>query len=155
MKWQTDHFSPSAFTPSRFCYGPSPLRGAKTHVSLWPITSSLFFEKLMPTRIARPLLFLLARSTHTVLARQIEYLHAENEVLRSKLPKSIRTTQAERNRLIKLGKPLGSTLKDLLSIVTYATFMGWINKAEGKRPEPKPTGRPPLHEDLLPQNIIV
>src|SRR5258708_215576 len=101
----------------------------------------------MPTRIAQPLLFLLARTTHSVLARHIEFLHAESEMLRSKLPKNIRTTQAERNLLIKLGKPLGPDLKDLISIVTYATFMGWIRNVDGKKPEPQPTGRPPLHED--------
>ena len=34
---------------------------------------------------------------------QIEYLKAENRILRSKLPKRITVTTAERARLVKLG----------------------------------------------------
>ncbi len=72
----------------------------------------------MPTRFINPLLFMLARTTHSNLAQQIEYLKAENQILRSRLPKHIRTTKPERQHLLKLGKPLGNAVKQLLSIVS-------------------------------------
>ncbi|MBE7466253.1 MAG: transposase [Planctomycetes bacterium] len=90
----------------------------------------------MPTRILQPLLFLLAKSTHSALAQQIEYLKAENEILRAKLPKKLRTTPSERQRLIRAGKPLGAKLKALISVVCYTTFLSWQrqdSKTYGRR----------------------
>ncbi len=52
---------------------------------------------------------LLAGATEKQLVRQVEYLKAENEILRSKLPNQITVTTAERERLIKLGKAVCST----------------------------------------------
>lgn len=60
-------------------------------------------------RLFQPLLFLLARSTEHELRRQIEFLKAENEVPRKRVPKQrIFLTKAERERLIKLGKAIGA-----------------------------------------------
>ncbi len=50
----------------------------------------------MPTRFINPLLLLLVTANRGHLAKQIQYLKAENEVLRARLPKHIRTTPAER-----------------------------------------------------------
>ncbi len=40
-----------------------------------------------------PLLFILARATRQEMARQLQYLKIENEILRSKLPKQVPVTQ--------------------------------------------------------------
>lgn len=80
----------------------------------------------MPSRVLQPLLFLIARSTHSHLAQQVEFLKAENEILRSKLPKQVRTTVEERGRLLTLGRRLGSSVRDLISIVSFATFQRWM-----------------------------
>lgn len=46
---------------------------------------------------------ILANATHRELAAHIQYLKVENEILRSKLPKRITVTPAERARLLKFG----------------------------------------------------
>jgi len=74
---------------------------------------------------------LLAGATEKQLIRQVEYLKAENQILRSKLPTRITVTAAERERLVKLGKAVGSALKHLITIVSIRTFARWI--ATGKK----------------------
>jgi len=54
-----------------------------------------------------PLLLLLANSTEGNLAKQVEYLKAENAMLRKRLPKWLQTTAEERALLIKLGEAVG------------------------------------------------
>lgn len=49
------------------------------------------------------LLDVLAGSSQNDLRRQIQYLKAENEVLRSKIPGPVRMTAQERSRLARLG----------------------------------------------------
>jgi len=66
-----------------------------------------------------PLLVFLIHMTQSILLRQIAYLKAENQILRSRLPKQIRTTAAERSLLVRLGAPLGDAIHELLSIVSY------------------------------------
>jgi len=58
--------------------------------------------------IIHPLLTLLASLTRQELARQVTYLKAENQILRSKLPKRIELSNQERRRLVKHGKSLGA-----------------------------------------------
>lgn len=59
------------------------------------------------------------------LLRQLEFAQVQNEILRSKLPKRITVTPRERQRLIKYGKPLGTAIKELITIVTPRTFARW------------------------------
>jgi hypothetical protein len=40
-------------------------------------------------------------------------------------------TPAERQRLVKLGKPLGTAIRDLITIVTPRTFVRWVT-GEGR-----------------------
>jgi putative transposase len=94
-------------------------------------------------RFFRPLLLLIARLTDRELAAVVQYLKAENDVLRSKLPKVVKVTPQERQRLVKFGRPLGSAIRHLITIVSPRTFMRWLNappvihRAKSRRP-----GRP-------------
>ncbi|XZE19562.1 hypothetical protein SH449x_004885 [Pirellulaceae bacterium SH449] len=45
-----------------------------------------------------------ARSTEKELARQVSYLKAENQILRSRLPGRISLTEREKNRLVRFAK---------------------------------------------------
>ena len=96
---------------------------------------------------------MLASLTRQELARQVAYLKAENQLLRSKLPKRITLTDQQRRRLVKHGKPLGARLAGLISIVSYETFRKWVRRFEdapGHRRVP-PTakgGRPRIAESL-------
>jgi putative transposase len=85
--------------------------------------------------IVQSLLFLLANATDRELARQLQFLKVENEILRSKLPKRIHVSPAERNRLLKFGKNLGKAIYQLVSIVTPRTFLRWLkgDKRASKR----------------------
>ncbi len=97
----------------------------------------------MTARIFNPLFMLLARLTDPGLARAVQFLKAENEILRSKLPKRPRVTPRERTRLLKLGLPLGQAIKQLITIVTYRTFRRWASDGKkGKRRGPYKVGRP-------------
>jgi putative transposase len=54
------------------------------------------------------LLAILACSSRQEMARQIQYLKFENQILRSKLPKRITVTAAERAQLVKAGRKCSS-----------------------------------------------
>jgi len=75
--------------------------------------------------------------------RQIEYLRIENHILRTKCPKRITTTAAEKYQLLKHGLPLGGKIKKLISIVTYSTFRRWAtDKLTDKGKNKDRRGRP-------------
>lgn len=96
----------------------------------------------MKHRVLNPLFFLIARATHDELANQLQFLKVENEILRSKLPARVATTVAERRRLVRYGKPLGSAIKELINIVSPRTFARWVNRETAEPTQPKPRGRP-------------
>jgi len=80
----------------------------------------------------------------------VEYLKAENRLLRDRLPKRLRVTVQERRRLVKLGRPLGSAVRHLVTIVTPRTFALWLmgerQGATAKR-QRKP-GRPRTPDEI-------
>ncbi len=103
--------------------------------------------------IIHPLLTLLASLTRQELARQVEYLKAENQILRSKLPDRIQLSNQERRSLVKQGKKLGAKIMELISIVSYSTFRKWVRNVEDtptKRPKSKDgkSGRPRIEESI-------
>ena len=80
--------------------------------------------------IFQPLLFLLARSIEADLRRQNEFLKAEAEMLRCRVPKErIFLEPHERERLLKLGLALGPGVRHVITIVSYSTFRRWVRKA--------------------------
>lgn len=90
----------------------------------------------------QPLLFLLARSTADDLQKQIEFLKAENKLLRKRVPRQrIFLKPDERARLLKLGAELGPAIRHVITIVNYSTFRRWVRKDEGIVVKPR-RGRP-------------
>jgi len=86
--------------------------------------------------IFHPLLALIASVTDRELARYVEFLKEENKILRSRVPGQIHTKPHERDRLLKLGKPLGRAIEELLTIVSPSTFYRWLRDAGQKKRKP-------------------
>lgn len=92
------------------------------------------------------LLLLLAHATDKALARYVQFLKAENQILRSKLPRVVKVTPEERRRLVKFGRPLGPALKELISIVSPRTFFRRLDAEGGGEyapRKPRPSGTAP------------
>jgi putative transposase len=104
-------------------------------------------------RLFQPLLFFLAGCTEHELRRQIEFLKAENEMLRKRVPKQrIFLSTGERERLLKLGTAVGPGVAKLITIVHPRTYQRWIREkcAGGKG---KKMGRPKTLESI--REIVV
>ncbi len=104
-------------------------------------------------RILHPLFALLASVTRQDLARQVAYLKEENRMLRARLPERLVATDQEKRRLLRFGKKLGQQLKELISIVTYQSFLRWVREAEAAHAAKKATpkrkpGRPRTPDDI-------
>jgi putative transposase len=106
------------------------------------------------TRLLQPLFALFATTDDAKLRQMVEYLRAENRLLRSKLPDRITLTTREKNRLIKLGSAAGSAIRHLVTIVSYRTFCRWTAAVAGpplkkKRAAPaRKPGHPRTPEDI-------
>jgi putative transposase len=98
-------------------------------------------------RFVHPLLLLLARATQKELVKTVEYLKAENRMLRSKLPQCIDVTPAERAKLLKLGIRLGAKIKEVISIVHPRTFARWLSESKSGA-KPRKRGRPRKPEQI-------
>ena len=55
----------------------------------------------------------------------IDFLHAENKILRSKIDGPIKLTDYDRMLLIKHGMPLKDRLHEFISIVKPETILKW------------------------------
>ena len=91
-----------------------------------------------------PLLLLIARSTESELANQVEFLKAENRMLRRRLGKQIRPTEAEWAVLLRIGRALGTdVMRALISIVTYRSWQRRARQARVREGSPVPSRRSP------------
>ena len=92
----------------------------------------------------RRLLIPLARLLDARLSQQVEYLLAENRILRSKIQGPVRLDDRERRRLASLGVRLGRKLLEVLaSIAKPDTILHWHRRlVERKPPKPGRAGRP-------------
>ena len=86
-------------------------------------------------QIFHPLLALIASATDKELAKYVEFLKAENKILRERVPGQIHTKPSERERLLKLGKQLGRAIEELLTIVSPATFYRWVREEKNGKPK--------------------
>ena len=94
-------------------------------------------------RFFQSLLAVLAAATERQLARYVQFLEAENRMLRGRLPTRLVVTPQERRRLLKLGQPLGLALREMISIVSYPTFLRWVREAKpNKKRRTQKIGRP-------------
>ncbi|MEX2217223.1 MAG: integrase core domain-containing protein [Phycisphaerales bacterium] len=109
----------------------------------------------MPNLFNR-LLETLATARAADLRRQVQFLRAENEILKSRLKCRLRTTRQERIRLVRLGKPLGSAIHSLISIVTPATFVRWVNRLDRPAPARRRRKRPgrPRRPEAIRQLVL-
>ena len=98
-------------------------------------------------KLIHPLLMLIAQATEKELVLYIEYLKAENRILRSKLPKRVTVTPAERARLVALGVRLGSAIKEVITIVHPRTFARWVGQ-DSSAAKPRRRGRPLKPEEI-------
>jgi putative transposase len=95
------------------------------------------------------LLLLLATGSDRDLAQQLHYALVENRILRSKLPRTVPLSERERRRLMRFGRPLGSAIKDIITIVAPRTFARWLQRErQPGPPRPRRAGRPPTPDEL-------
>ena len=86
---------------------------------------------------------MLVCATRQELARQVQYLKVENQILRGRLPKRICIKPEERRQLVKAGRGLGQAIRELITIVKPATFLGWVNRERGPKAREKMSTRKP------------
>ena len=93
-------------------------------------------------------LSLLGKMVHSNLVRQIEYLKVENQIMRSKLGRRVVLTQAERQRLLKFGLPLGGDIRKFINIVHYSTFRKWVGSKSTVEKPIAERGRPKTAQEV-------
>ena len=103
----------------------------------------------------QPLLMLLARSTDSQLARQVEFLHAQNQMLRRRLTKRVRLSADEKRTLVTLGQAVGQKAARLLvNVVAYSTYRRYVGQVDTTLAGPSPQntkrkpGRPRTSEEI-------
>jgi len=104
--------------------------------------------------LMHPLLTLIANATEVEMAKYIEYLKVKNQILRDRLPKKLNTTETERDKLIKVGRQLGSKIKQLISIVSPRTFQRWIQADDEVKASKKTNGETTKRERLLVHAVL-
>src|SRR5262245_8931366 len=94
------------------------------------------------------LLHVLATATHRELVRQIQYLKVENAVLRGKIPGRVKVTLAERTTLTRYAREVGSSIRNLVTIVAPSTVLRWIREDGKPNQKSRSRGRPRKPEQI-------
>jgi putative transposase len=125
-------------------------RGAKSALRQCFYWESPLFIMASFRNIHTSLMLVIARSTEKELVRQVSYLKAENQILRSRLPDKISLTEREKNRLVRFAKKLGSALNELATIVHPRTIRRWIRESRSKNASRSKatSGRPRTAQDI-------
>jgi hypothetical protein len=70
-------------------------------------------------------------SADSQLARQVEFLHAQNRMLRRRLTKQVRLSPDEKALLVKLGQAVGrKAVGVLLTVVAYSTYRRYVGQVD-------------------------
>ena len=91
-------------------------------------------------KISHPLLAMIASGSDRELAKYVQFLKAENKILRSRIPGEIHTKPDEPQRLLEFGKTLGRAIEELITIVAAATFYRWCREENAGKPKTNPKG---------------
>jgi putative transposase len=91
-------------------------------------------------RTFQPLLAVLAAAIDRQLARYVQFLKEDNQILRGRLSKRLIFTPQEWRRLVKLGPLLGLAVHDLITSVTNPTYLCWVREANQQNQEEGPAG---------------
>jgi putative transposase len=134
---------------------PGRHAGCKCHVFPFD-TNDLAYgrDSIVAGRFFNPFLLLVARLTNKELVEAVQFLKVQNKILRSKLPRVVTTTRKEQKLLVKLGKALGAAVKELISIVSYRTYLRWKaaeKKGKGKGKDKKKA--PNKHPHRTPEEV--
>lgn len=93
------------------------------------------------------ILVVFASKFENLLAKQLQFMIVQTEIMRKRLPQQIHTTPEERALLLRYGQPIGMSIVDLIYIVTPKTFSRWEwEDKHGKKPRRK--GRPKITESI-------
>ncbi len=87
-------------------------------------------------------LLFLGHIVHSHLMHQIDYLKAENQILRSKAGKRVLLNPSEKRKILKYGLPLGGNIRYFIGIVSYSTFRRWVNGIDAAKKITPKVGRP-------------
>ena len=93
------------------------------------------------SHIFQDLLGMFGSVVQSDLMRQIEYLKAENKILRSRLTKKIRLTPGEQKQILRYGRPLGASIRKIITITSYQTFRRWLRERNLIKFRPGKPGR--------------
>ena len=94
------------------------------------------------------LVAIVANAAQRQLARTIQYYRHEALTYKELCPKNYRLTPRQRQRILKYGRPLGTKIKDVITIVSPRTFARWASGETKAVRKPAKTGRPHTAIDL-------
>ncbi len=107
------------------------------------------------SHVFQDLLGMVGSVVQSDLVRQVEYLRVENKILRSRLKKRVRLTPGEQQQILRYGRPLGASIKKIITITSYQTFRRWLRERglikfrPGKPGRGRPKTRKEIREIIL------
>jgi putative transposase len=127
-----------------------PISGVQKVRSTWISQKTPSSPMASFRNVYTSLLLVIAGSTNKQLARQVSYLKAENQILRSRLPSRVILNDFEKNRLVRFAKNLGNALNQIVTVVHPGTLRRWIREASEKSSSmrKRKKGRPRTAEEI-------